>query len=147
MRLARSARPAKHARFGKLEASLRREHSALCASNQALSSAAPIETSALKDLIDESCNVAEQTVRLAILEAGWRRVRDVETALARLQAGTYGTCADCSGSISAPRLRALPTALLCRTCQEQRDAAARPTCSAGIDWDGRSRSVLQPSAR
>jgi RNA polymerase-binding transcription factor DksA len=147
IRWARSARPGRHARFEKLEESLRREHFALCASNQALSSAAPVETSPLKDVIDESCNVAEQTVRFAILEAGWRRIREVETALARLQAGTYGTCADCSGNISAPRLRALPTALMCRACQEHQDASARPTCSAGVDWDGRSRPLLQLSAR
>jgi DnaK suppressor protein len=141
---ARSARPAVRSRFEKVEESLRRERSALRASNEALSAAAPAETSPLKDVIDESCKVAELTVRLAILEAGWKRIREVEMALGRLQAGTYGTCADCSDSISAVRLRALPTALLCRACQDQRDAASRPNRSPGVDWDGRSSAGPRP---
>ena len=43
----------------------------------------------------------------------------VDTALKRLDAGTYGTCARCGKSIGARRLEALPYVTLCVTCQEE----------------------------
>jgi DnaK suppressor protein len=43
---------------------------------------------------------------------------DVRAALARIDAGTYGTCARCSADIPAARLEAVPTANLCITCKE-----------------------------
>ena len=43
---------------------------------------------------------------------------DVENALARLGAGTYGTCTACGTQIPTARLEAYPTAKRCRPCQE-----------------------------
>ena len=43
---------------------------------------------------------------------------DVRAALARIDAGTYGTCERCSAEIPAARLEAVPTASLCITCKE-----------------------------
>ncbi len=40
----------------------------------------------------------------------------VESALARIEKGTYGYCAKCSESISIERLYALPYTLYCRSC-------------------------------
>lgn len=40
-------------------------------------------------------------------------------ALARLDAGDYGTCADCAEPIGAPRLQAQPFAIRCIACQER----------------------------
>jgi len=42
----------------------------------------------------------------------------VRAALARIEAGTYGTCERCSAEIPAARLEAVPTASLCITCKE-----------------------------
>jgi DnaK suppressor protein len=39
-------------------------------------------------------------------------------ALARIENGTYGTCARCSEKIAADRLKAVPAAGLCITCKE-----------------------------
>ena len=41
----------------------------------------------------------------------------VDAALARLDAGTYGTCTTCGKPIGAERLEALPWAALCIDCQ------------------------------
>jgi DnaK suppressor protein len=52
--------------------------------------------------------------------------RDVEAALARIAAGSYGSCVDCTSPIAEARLAAYPTAKRCRSCQERyeaRDAA------------------------
>ena len=41
----------------------------------------------------------------------------VEEALARLEAGTFGTCVRCGGPVGADRLEALPWAARCIDCQ------------------------------
>jgi DnaK suppressor protein len=50
----------------------------------------------------------------------------IDEALVRLDAGLYGTCAECEGAISEPRLRALPFAVRCQGCEEQLEAEGRP---------------------
>jgi RNA polymerase-binding transcription factor DksA len=47
-------------------------------------------------------------------------LRDIEDALAKFDAGTYGTCERCGGDIGADRLEAMPAARLCITCASQR---------------------------
>jgi DnaK suppressor protein len=42
---------------------------------------------------------------------------EVRDALARVDAGTYGTCSRCGADIPAARLLAMPTATLCITCK------------------------------
>ncbi|OGK95535.1 MAG: hypothetical protein A2W08_02095 [Candidatus Rokubacteria bacterium RBG_16_73_20] len=42
---------------------------------------------------------------------------EIDAAQARLAAGTYGVCEDCAQPIPLARLRALPTARSCVTCQ------------------------------
>ena len=43
-------------------------------------------------------------------------LRDVDDALAKLDAGTYGQCEQCGGEIGEARLEAMPAARLCITC-------------------------------
>jgi DnaK suppressor protein len=45
----------------------------------------------------------------------------VRAALARMDAGTYGTCERCGVEIPAGRLEAVPTASLCITCKESEE--------------------------
>lgn len=56
-----------------------------------------------------------------------RRLADKSQALAealrRVREGAYGICRACGGRIPPRRLEALPTATLCVTCQERREAA------------------------
>jgi DnaK suppressor protein len=52
----------------------------------------------------------------------------VVAALGRLDEGSYGACEECDDPIAAVRLRAVPWARLCRSCEEaceQREACAR----------------------
>ncbi len=44
---------------------------------------------------------------------------EVDTALARIAEGSYGTCSDCSEPIGWPRLNAQPTAERCIACQQK----------------------------
>jgi DnaK suppressor protein len=43
-------------------------------------------------------------------------LNDVEDALKKLDAGTYGRCESCGGQISEARLEAMPAARLCIEC-------------------------------
>ena len=45
----------------------------------------------------------------------------IDAALARLDAGKYGSCFDCERDIAERRLRALPFAVRCQGCEEQRE--------------------------
>jgi DnaK suppressor protein len=47
------------------------------------------------------------------------RLRDIDDALARIEASTYGTCANCRKPIEEDRLRFNPTTILCAECSER----------------------------
>lgn len=46
-----------------------------------------------------------------------RTLGEVEAALERMDAGEYGTCANCGAAIERERLEALPYATLCMDCK------------------------------
>ena len=47
-------------------------------------------------------------------------LQEIEDALAKLDAGTYGVCEDCGDAISEARLEAKPAARLCINCASKR---------------------------
>lgn len=53
------------------------------------------------------------------------RLAEIDNALARLDGGSYGICADCAHDIPVKRLQALPFATLCVSCQSEADKRAR----------------------
>lgn len=61
--------------------------------------------------------VFEQQRDLALRDQNDRHLADVEAAIARLDAGTYGACVRCGRPIAPERLAALPWAAHCIDCQ------------------------------
>ena len=61
--------------------------------------------------------VFEQQRDLALRDRAITRLDQVEAALARLDAGTFGRCTSCGRAIAEERLQALPWAALCIGCQ------------------------------
>lgn len=61
--------------------------------------------------------VFEQQRDLALREKNEGHLEAVEAALARLDAGTFGTCIRCGRPIAPERLEALPWAAHCIDCQ------------------------------
>ena len=59
----------------------------------------------------------ERQTEFAMNEHETAELGDIEAALERIQAGTYGTCTDCGVTIPAARLHAYPTAKRCIDCQ------------------------------
>lgn len=68
------------------------------------------EDEALADLLVD--------VNLDAVARHQEEVREIENALGRMRAGTYGRCIDCGTDIDPARLDARPTAARCRPCQE-----------------------------
>jgi RNA polymerase-binding transcription factor len=69
--------------------------------------------------------VFEQERELAMRERASLHLEAVERALARLEAGSYGTCLRCGKPIAAERLEALPWAAHCIDCQTIVDRGRR----------------------
>lgn len=59
----------------------------------------------------------ERQTEFAMNEHETAELGDIEAALERLQAGTYGQCTDCGVTIPHARLNAYPTAKRCIDCQ------------------------------
>jgi RNA polymerase-binding transcription factor DksA len=53
-----------------------------------------------------------------------QEIREVDAALARLADGKYGICESCRRSIASGRLRAIPTAKRCISCQRRAEKGA-----------------------
>lgn len=60
-------------------------------------------------------------LELSLLQIRTQTIHRIDEALLRLDAGKYGTCIACEREISAPRLRALPFAVRCTTCEGKRE--------------------------
>jgi DnaK suppressor protein len=58
---------------------------------------------------------------LSLLENARDLLDQVERALAKIEAGTYGLCANCGKPIEAARLKALPHASLCIACKRREE--------------------------
>lgn len=54
------------------------------------------------------------------VDAGRRSIADIDRALARLEAGTYGDCDQCGAAIAPERLDALPQTRSCGQCRPRR---------------------------
>lgn len=61
--------------------------------------------------------VFEQQRDLALRERNAQHLADVDAALERLDAGTYGRCLRCGNPIAPERLEAIPWAAHCIDCQ------------------------------
>jgi DnaK suppressor protein len=78
-----------------------------------------IEKSA--DALDEVQHASERELAIRNLDRESNLLRNVRSALRRLEDGSFGTCLHCEEEISPKRLDALPWAPFCIQCQEQAD--------------------------
>lgn len=57
----------------------------------------------------------------ALKKAVSQKISGIERALKRLKKGAYGVCERCGKPIEAKRLEIMPTAILCVTCERERE--------------------------
>jgi DnaK suppressor protein len=78
-----------------------------------------IETS--PDDLDRIQHASERDYAMGNLERNSSRLREVQGALGRMDAGTFGICVSCEENINLKRLAAVPWTSFCIACQEVAD--------------------------
>lgn len=71
------------------------------------------------DLVDAAYDSAQDEISSQLAEVESRELANIENALDRMKAGTYGLCEVCSCKIPMARLDALPYATMCIACQRE----------------------------
>jgi DnaK suppressor protein len=64
----------------------------------------------------------QEDIELALIQMKSELISKITRALGRLEDGDYGTCASCDEPIAEKRLRAMPFAVRCTSCQETHEA-------------------------
>jgi len=75
------------------------------------------------DEMDTARTTAEIETHAGLIARAEEKLRYLDEALARLDAGKYGRCLNCRGVIPIERLMAIPFASYCVDCQEKRNRA------------------------
>ena len=70
------------------------------------------------DTLDQVQHAANRDLAIHQLESDSSRLRDVRQAIQRIDEGTYGVCLRCDMDISLKRLKAVPWAAYCLSCQD-----------------------------
>ncbi len=76
-----------------------------------------IGESNVPDLADVSSNAYSREMLLNLSEAHHRQMQDIDAALARLDSGEYGICANCEEEISPRRMEVRPFSRYCIDCK------------------------------
>ena len=63
----------------------------------------------------------EQEFTLSLLATEEDTLAMIETAIQRVEDGSYGSCLECEGTIPKTRLNAIPYTTLCVKCASERD--------------------------
>ena len=81
----------------------------------------PTDATTVKDAEEQSVDDFVQEMDFALMEMKAESLGKIDEAIRRLEAGVYGVCAECGTEIAAARLKALPFATLCVSCQEREE--------------------------
>lgn len=79
------------------------------------------------DVLDRIQDANDRDYAINTLELNSIRLREVQTALGRMDAGTFGICSGCGETIGAKRLAAVPWASSCIVCQETAERERKAT--------------------
>src|SRR5579875_2752739 len=73
------------------------------------------------DALDQVQHASERELAIRNLDRESNLLRNVRSALRRIEEGSFGVCLHCEEEISPKRLNAVPWAPYCIQCQEQAD--------------------------
>lgn len=68
---------------------------------------------------DAASVTSERTEVLGLVESLKSQLDDVDSALAHIEAGTYGICDNCGAEISPDRIEFRPASILCIDCKKK----------------------------
>ena len=128
MATARTAVSAKTNRYNELKKMLENRRRELVAEVQGRMRDVRTESSQERDVMDqgESSEVdIQEDIELALIQMKSETLNKIHAALRRLDEGSYGDCFECGDEIAEARLRALPFAVRCKDCEQERETAAQ----------------------
>lgn len=70
---------------------------------------------------DTATETVDREIDYTLEEHDGRLLESIDAALARIDAGTYGTCVNCGRAIAPERLEAMPWATLCIDCKREEE--------------------------
>ena len=90
-------------------------------SNQAIYNSSLDDNSASADIVDKASSYTEKNVELRAINRQIKLISKIDSALKKIQEGTYGFCEDTGEPIGLKRLIARPVATLCIAAQEKHE--------------------------
>ena len=87
-------------------------------SNEAIFNSSLDDNSTSADIVDQASSYTEKNVELRAINRQIKLISKIDSALKRIQDGTYGFCEDTGEPIGLKRLMARPVATLCIAAQE-----------------------------
>lgn len=69
------------------------------------------------DSIDQATQSLDKEILFELSDNERKMLRDIESALRKMEKNTYGLCEHCKNPIEKKRIKALPSARYCMSCQ------------------------------
>lgn len=76
-------------------------------------------------MADVATDNYDRELNLDIASTEQKLLNDIDSALKKIEDGTYGQCEVCDSKISVQRLKAMPYARLCIKCKEEEEKKER----------------------
>ena len=90
----------------------------------------------MTDIAEIASSASDGDVEMIVAEEDARELKQIEGALARIKAGHYGVCEQCSRPIKKARLKAIPFATLCVSCKEEEEKEfGDKSAQTKYDWE------------
>tara|TARA_B100001939_G_C16717766_1_gene519856 strand:- start:286 stop:702 length:417 start_codon:yes stop_codon:yes gene_type:complete len=90
-------------------------------SNEAIYNSSMDDNSTSADIVDQASSYTEKNVELRAINRQIKLISKIDSALKRIEAGTYGFCEDTGEPIGLKRLMARPVATLSIAAQEKHE--------------------------
>ena len=90
-------------------------------SNEAIYNSSMDDNSTSADIVDQASSYTEKNVELRAINRQIKLIAKIDSALKRIQDGTYGFCEDTGEPIGLKRLMARPVATLSISAQEKHE--------------------------
>ena len=89
--------------------------------SEAIFNASMDDNSSSADIVDQASSYTEKNVELRAINRQIKLISKIESALKRIQDGSYGFCEETGEPIGLKRLMARPVATLCIAAQEKHE--------------------------
>ena len=119
--MAMTDRAAHNQRYESLKLMLEERRQEIVDKLRTIREAMPDQRLDVQDAEEQAVTDFAKDMEFALVQMKADTLGRIDEAMRRLEAGTYGECAECGTEIADARLKALPFAVLCRDCQAQEE--------------------------